>query len=110
MTQDGVPSLPEQEAEGLVGETIGQIVDGVIADVVSGHTVDKEGAGRQVEEAVVRCAHATDFDLAVDTIRYRCPEHLKQAVLKLAATVLLGHAQTDLWSRPEYQQLPVWRE
>jgi hypothetical protein len=106
MTED-VPTLQDQEAEGQFWEEVEKIVDGVISDVSSGHTVGKVAACEQGDAAAVLSAHATDFDLAINAIKYGCPEHLKPLVLKLARMVLLGNVRLTMRASPVYAAQPV---
>jgi hypothetical protein len=104
---DDVPSLAEQEAEGQFREEVQKIVDGVVCDITAGHLVDKVSAFRRGDATVRLCAHATEFDLALNVLKYGCPKHLKLRVLELARLTVQGHVRLEMKTREEYKNLPT---
>lgn len=107
MTDDDVPSLLEQEAEGQFWEEVAKTVDGVVCDIAAGHLVDKVSACERGDAAVRLCAHATDFDLALNVLKYGCPSHLKPKVLELARLTVQGRVRLEMRTRDEYKNLPT---
>lgn len=105
--EDDVPSLAEQEAEGQFREEVEKIVDGVVCDIKAGHLVDKVSAFRRGDATVRLCAHATEFDLALNVLKYGCPTHLKLKVLELARLTVQGHVRLEMRTRDEYKNLPT---
>jgi len=65
-----VPSLYEQEREGLFREEVQKLADGVEADIISGHLKTQEDAKKQLDAAVEQSSYVRDFDLQSVVLQY----------------------------------------
>lgn len=101
-----VPGLAEQEAEGQFREAVQLIVDGVVEDIRSGHTVWRRHARSQGERNAYQTRYAKEFASAVEAIKYGGDLVPMLTIRKIAAQIIWAAVRRELKGRPEYAALP----
>ena len=94
------------EAFCMIDEEIQKIVDGVIADILSGHLDNQQSAQTQMLDACEESTHVNHPRLALRVLEYGIAGR-EEDIKDLAYKILSDKLKSELGRRDEFKKLPA---